>query len=185
MNKITSFRLLFTLLRDSLDRPKSAHVYHRAFTIKYQNMNSPRRLRMAKVNFRNLLRHEDVSRISTNGCGAGQISITLIRKLIGQNEAIDAEASWRLKRILRFSRRPLPMPITAGSRLEWHIYERNKSLDNRGQEFVMRVMARWETSGARGIMSRRQNVITEQDRFRCALNVCHRKAIEIAQKWVH
>lgn len=46
----------------------------------------------------------------------------------------------------------------------------------------MRVMARWETSGARGIMSRRQNVITEQDRFRCALNVCHRKAIEIAQK---
>lgn len=43
----------------------------------------------------------------------------------------------------------------------------------------MGLMARWETSRARGIMSRRQSVITEENRFRYALNVCHR---EIAQK---
>lgn len=46
----------------------------------------------------------------------------------------------------------------------------------------MGAMVRWETSQAREIMSLRQSVVMEKNRFKYALNVCHREIIEIAHK---
>lgn len=45
----------------------------------------------------------------------------------------------------------------------------------------MGAMARWETSHTRGIISLRQSVITEKNRFKYALNVCHRRDQDSAE----
>jgi hypothetical protein len=69
----SSFFLFYVVhFRNFLDILKSVHIYHRSFTIKYQNTNLLRQfsVREAKVNFSKSARFRgrNVSRIFTTGC---------------------------------------------------------------------------------------------------------------------
>lgn len=145
--------------------------------IKRQNTNPPRRPsgHVAKVNFWNLLGSDaKTCREFRQLDAAGQIFITFIRELAGQNKAIDAHRRHGVRGAFYVAeRRPLQTPITASSRLGWHIYERNKSLTigARGGGAVKggNNAVRWVASQVREIMSRRQNVVMKKNRFKYRL----------------